>query len=191
MAVTATNLIQGPGTLYTGAFGATEPADSTVNTAPASSAWTDVGGTKDGVKLTHNQEFAELEVDQIVDVVGRRLTKREFTIETNLAEATLANLALATNNAAPTASASYAYLEPANDTAATQPLYKAHIFDGYAPQDTSGNTMRRRVILRKGLSTDNVEYAYGKGDQTVLKVKFSGHFVSASIRPFRIIDQTT
>lgn len=191
MAVTATNLIQGPATLYSGAFGATEPADSTVNTAPASSAWTDTGGTKDGLKLVHNQEFAELEVDQIVDIVGRRLTKRELTLETMLAEATLANLALATNNAAPTASASYAYLEPANDNSATQPLYKALMADGYAPQDANGNTMRRRVIARKVLSTDNVEYAYGKGDQTTFKVKWSAHFVSASIRPFRIIDQTT
>lgn len=191
MTVTATNLIQGPGTLYEGAFGATEPTDANINTAPASSAWTDVGGTKDGVKLVHGQTFAELEVDQIVDIVGRRLTKREFEIETNLAEATLANLALATNNAAPTVSAAYQYLEPANDNSATQLTYKAFIFDGYAPQDASGNTMRRRVFLRKGLANDNVEYAYGKADQTVFKVKFAAHYVSSSIKPFRIVDQLT
>ncbi|GIH26073.1 hypothetical protein Aph01nite_43830 [Acrocarpospora phusangensis] len=190
MAVTATNLIQGPGVLYSGVFGATEPTDAQVNTTPATSAWTDTGGTKDGLKLVHNQEFAELTVDQIVDVIARRLTKRELTLETNLAEPTLANLALATNNAAPTASASYAFLEPANDNSATQLTYKALIVDGYAPQDANGTTMRRRVIVRKGLSTDNVEYAYGKGDQTVFKVKWSAHFVSSSIRPFRIIDQT-
>ena len=45
MSVTATNLCLGPGTLYTGAFGAAEPADADVNTTPEVSAWTDLGGT--------------------------------------------------------------------------------------------------------------------------------------------------
>jgi hypothetical protein len=135
--------------------------------------------------------FAELEVDQIVDIVGRRLTKRELDVETNLAEPTLASLALALNNAAPTVSGAFSTLDPDNTSAATQLTYKALIVDGYAPQDASGNTMRRRVIIRKALQSDNVEYAYGKGDQTVFKVKFSAHYVSASIKPFHIVDQLT
>jgi hypothetical protein len=35
MPVTTTNLIQGPATLYVGAFGAAEPTDALINTAPA------------------------------------------------------------------------------------------------------------------------------------------------------------
>src|ERR1044072_876781 len=97
MAVTTTNLIQGPGTLYSGAFGATEPTDTAVNAIPAASAWTDMGGTQDGVKLSVDQTYSELEVDQITLRVGSRLTKQDFTIETSLAEATLENLSTTLN----------------------------------------------------------------------------------------------
>jgi hypothetical protein len=50
------------------------------------------GGTQDGVKLSVDQTYSELEVDQITVRVGSRLTKRDFTVKTSLAEATLENL---------------------------------------------------------------------------------------------------
>jgi len=186
MAVDVTNLIAGPGTLYTGAFGATEPADSAVNTTPSASTWTDVGATQDGVNLNVIQEFFELEVDQIVDVPGRRLTKRDLQIQTNMAEPTLANLALALNGGTVTASASYSTYDPSDDTSATQPTYKALIFDGYAPEG-----LRRRVVARKALSIEGVESAYKKDEQTLFPVTFACHYVSTSIKPFRVIDQTS
>ena len=72
MTVTATNLIQGPATIYAGAFGATEPAD--IDTAPGVG-WTDL---------------------------GRKRTGRSINVATSLAEPTLENLARAMNNTAPT-----------------------------------------------------------------------------------------
>lgn len=188
MSVTATNLVQGPATLYSAAFGATEPADSAVNAAPPASTWTDVGGTQDGVKLSIDQNYVELEVDQVVDRVGSRLTKRDFTVETSMAEATLANLSLALNGGTSASAAGYASFEPSFASAATQPTYKALLFDGWAP-GTAAYT--RRVIVRKALSTDAVEMAYTKDKQTVYGVKFSGHYVSASISPIHIVDQTS
>lgn len=185
MAVTASSLTMGPGTLYHGAFGATEPADTAVASAPNGAIWTDVGGTMDGVTLTINQEFAELTVDQIVDVAGRRLTKRDLTLATNLAEPTLENLSLVSNASATIATGSgFKSLEPSNDTSATQPTYKALLFDGIAPG--GGN---RRVIGRKMLSTDNAEFAYTKDSQTVFTVTFSAHFVSSVIPPYKVIDE--
>lgn len=185
MGVTASNLLMGPGTLYSGAFGATEPADTAVGSAPDSAVWTDVGGTQDGVTITINQEFTELEVDQIVDVVGRRLTKRDMTIATNMAEVTLENLSFASNGAATISTGTgFKALEPGNDTSATQPDYRALVFDGFAP---GGG--QRRVIARRVLSTDNAEFAYSKSDQTVLTVTFSAHYVSPSIAPYKIVDE--
>ncbi len=185
MAVTVSNLILGPGTLYRGLFGAAEPAEAAINTTPAVSAWTDLGGTTDGVTLTINQEYTELEVDQIVDIPGRRLTKRELTISTNLAEATLANLALTMNNlSSVTTGSSASTLTPAFDTSATQPTYFALIFDGYAPDGK-----RRRVVARRVLSIDNTEFAYKKDEQSVFTVTFSAHYVSSAIAPFIIMDQ--
>jgi len=187
MAVVATNLVQGPATLYSGAFGATEPADTAVNATPPSSSWTDVGGTQDGLKLTIDQSYAELEVDQVVDRVGSRLTKRDFTLETSMAEPTLANLSLALNGGTSASGAGWASFEPAFASSATQPTYKALLFDGWAP----GGAFNRRCVVRKALSTDAVEIGYTKDKQTLYGVKFNGHYVSASIAPIHITDQTS
>ena len=187
MSVTATNLTQGPATLYSGLFGAVEPTDALVNAVPPASSWTDVGGTDGGVKLTVAQTYTELDVDQVVDRLGSRLTKRDFTIETTMAEPTLANLSLALNGGTSASAAGYASFDPSFASSATQPTYKAMLFDGWAP----GGAFNRRVILRKTLSTDTTELDYTKDKKTMYAVKFSGHYVSASISPLHVVDQTS
>ncbi|WP_297699645.1 hypothetical protein [Mycobacterium sp.] len=186
MSITATNLILGPGTLYTGAFGATEPADTAVNTTPEVSAWTDLGATDGGVKLTIDQKFTELTVDQVVDSLGRRLTAREIMVDTNLAEPTLANLQLAMNGGTAATGAGFSSLDPLNVTSATQPTYVAVILDGFAPAG-----FRRRVVIRKALNTSSIQSAYAKDKETYIPVTFAGHYVSSSITPFHITDQTS
>lgn len=185
MAVNTANLIQGPATLYSGAFSATEPTDAAVNTAPAASAWTDLGGTQDGVKLSVDQTYGELEVDQITLRVGSRLTKQDFTIETSLAEATLENLSLTLNGGTSASGAGWKSFDPNVTSSATQPNYFACLLDGYAPSQ-----FRRRVIGRKMLNTDSVEVAYTKDKQVLIPAKFAGHYVSNTVTPFHIIDQT-
>lgn len=185
MAVTASNLTLGPGTLFHGAEGATEPAETAVATAPDSGTWTDVGGTNDGVTLAIEQEYTELTVDQIVDRVGSRLTARTMTLATNLAEPTLENLSLIVNGGGTVSTgAGYKAFEPANDTSATQPTYCKLIFDGIAPGGGA-----RRVVGRRMLSTESVEFAYSKDTQTVFSVTFTGHFVDGSTPPFQIVDE--
>lgn len=185
MAVTVTNLAQGPGTLYSGAFGAAEPADAAVNTTPAASAWVDRGGTDGGIKLVMTQTFSELKVDQIVDSPGRRLVKRDFNLQTNLAEVTLENLALAMNGGTAASGSGFKTLTPDSASSATQPGYIAAILDGWAP-----GQLRRRVIARKVLNISNVESAYQKDAQTFIPVDLAAHYVSSSIRPFYIQDET-
>jgi hypothetical protein len=193
VAVTAINLVAGPATVYTGAFGATEPAASAVSSAPASAAWTDMGGTDGGVKLNIDLDYFTLEVDQITDRVGSRLQKREVTVETNLAEVTLANLKTAVNGGTITATAAYQTFDPLNDSSATQPNYTAMIIDGFAPLGTGGAsaTARRRFIVRKVLNTDAVGMEYKKDGQTFIPVKFTAHYVSSTTAPFAVHDQLT
>ena len=178
MGVSSTNLIQGPATLYHGAFGSAEPG--TVATVPGV-AFTDVGGTKDGVSLIVADEYAVLEVDQIIYEVARRRTKRVVQIKTQMAEATLENLARAVNNTAPSASK----LVADDGLTAFAPAYSAVILDGIAP-----GGFKRRVIVRKVLATDSVEVAYKKTDQSLIPVTFTAHWVSPSIKPFDVEDAT-
>lgn len=187
MGVQTTNLIQGPGVLYTGAFGAAEPEETaaTIVTTPASPVWTDVGGTTDGVSVSIAQSFAPLAVDQIIDVPGRRMTSRDISLTTNMAEPTLDNLAVAMNGGSVDESVNgLRMLEPTDDTSATQPNYRALILDGYAPEQR-----RRRVLVRKVLSTSNVDFAYSKDNQTVFSVTWSAHYVSPAIKPFKVVDE--
>jgi hypothetical protein len=189
MGVTVNNLIAGPADIYIGAFGAAEPADSAVATAPASAAWTDMGGTNDGVKWSVDQDFLEMEVDQVVDRVGSRLTKRMIKVETQLAEATLANIVNVLNGGTVTASAAFATYDPATATSATQPTYRALLFDGWAP---GASPFRRRVIVRRVLNIDGMkEHTYSKDKQLFVPVTFTAHYVSASTLPFKIVDQLT
>lgn len=187
-----TNLIQGTGTLYIGAFGATEPADGEIHNPPASGTWTDVGFTKDGVSLSVSHDQSELDVDQIIDIVGTRITKREIKVSTSLAEPTLDNLLYVlnggtvtdNNTSAASGTSGTDLYEPDTDLTG-DPTYRALIFDGYAP-----NGMVRRVVVRKVLSVAAFEAQYTKDNQTVFSVEFKAHYVSDSIKPFKIVDQT-
>jgi len=177
--VSVIDMIMGPATLYAGVFGSTEPADAVA--APAV-AFTDVGGPLDGVKVKISQEYKNMEVDQLVDIPESRLIKRLFTVETNMAEATLANLKLSLNGGL-LATGSF---EPEQVDSGTRPNYSALILDG-----AGQGGFRRRFIGRKMLSTDGTEFAYEKDGQKVFKVVFTGHFVSTAIRPFRVVNATS
>ena len=122
----------------------------------------------------------------MVDTPDRRLTKREFTLATNLAEPTLENLALVSNESAPTSGSGFKYHEPVNTVAASQPTYVPLLFDGYAPSQ-----LRRRVIGRRMLSIDPITIAYKKDGQTVFNVKWVAHYVSSTLAPYKIVDQTS
>lgn len=188
MAVTVTNLIQGPADLYHGWFGtAVEPASSAVNATPASSAgWTDAGGTKDGVSLEVAIDWSELEVDQLVDVPGRRMTKRDMQVKTNLVEGTIENIVRTMNGGTSATGTGFKSYEPNMDNSAVDPEYAAIIVNGIAD-----NSRRRQVHARKALQIENMAAAYKKDEQWVLPAAFATHYVSASIPPFKIVDATS
>lgn len=179
MTVTSSNLIQGPATLYCAPFGSTEPA--TIATAPVAP-WVDLGGTDGGAEFTVADTYSVLTVDQIIYEVERRRSGRVVSIKTALAEATLVNLGLALNNTAPAANV----LTADDGLSAFAPSYNAVLLDGIAP-----GGFRRRVTLRKVLGTDSVGMAYKKDGKTMVPVTFTGHWVSTSIRPFKIEDATS
>jgi hypothetical protein len=182
MAVTATNLTAGAGTIYGAPFGSTEPA---AGAAPATP-FVDLGGTTDGVTVSVSTDFLELEVDQLIETPERRVTKRETTIATNLAETTLDNLALAQNVAAPAAAvAGVRTLELPGDLTGYKPPYTALIFDG--PGVGGGVS---RVIGRKMLSTEGTEFAYQKDAERVFSVTWTAHYVSSAIKSVRFADIT-
>lgn len=189
MGVTVTNLTLGPGEMFKGVVGAAEPADTDVindmTAVSVSGSWTDLGGTQGGITLELNQEYTELEVDQIVDIPGRRLTKREFKINTNLAEPTLENYQLSSNGGTITTGAGFKAYDPDMNNSGATPGYTALIFDGFGP-----NSKKRRVIARKVLNVASVGQEYMKDSQLLFPVEFSCHYISKTIKPFHYVDAT-
>lgn len=189
----AYQVIMGAGSLYTGLYQATEPLDQAVNTAPQASAWTDAGFTNDGITFTINQEFAEMTVDQIADIIGRKMTQRSLEIQANLAEATLENITLGLNSGTVAsgsgAGVNYKTYTPIFNGTELQPTYFATIFDGFAPASAAGVSKRRRFLLRRVLSIENVEVPYKKDDMTVVPVTLGCHYIDTVTAPFKIVDE--
>jgi hypothetical protein len=181
-------LVQGPGALYYTSYPATEPADSAVNVAPPSANYTNAGFTSGGIQIVIDQTYAELGADQIVDSPGRRITKRETTIGTQMAQPTLENFQLAMNGGTVTLASSSAYktFDPAGAITATQPNYNALCLDGWTPE---GNGFNRRFLARKVLMTDKITIDYKKDTQTFLSVIWNLHYVDSTHSIFHIVDQ--
>lgn len=180
-------LVMGPGAIYIGALGALEPAVGSVGSAPDPLVWTDLGGTLGGVELAVDQEFKTVIFEQLPDTPFNRLQKRYLSIKTPLAEATLANLGLALNDSAGVTGTEYT---PSVYDSATPLVYRSLIVDGWAPGVTAfGRHKRRRIIVRKCLSVDNISLSYTKDGQTIYNVTWSCHHVDGSTAPFRVIDE--
>lgn len=195
MAVNAANLIMGPARLYVAPFGSTEPTDASVTpggtTTPPSSPWVDAGGTDGGVTFETDNTYTDLTVDQVIMNVGARLTEMKMTVTTKMSEITFANLQTSLNTIATTNSGSgYQTLEIPVGTSATQPTYAALIIDGWAPMLGTGAPALRRIIVRKVLSQAKATLAFDKKTQQGLDVTFTAYFVSSSISPVHIVEQT-
>jgi hypothetical protein len=187
MAVTASNLTAGPGDLWTAPVASTEPVGSA---APAA-AWIDAGGTTDGVSVSVKLSFLELEVDQVNETPERRLTKRETSVSTNLAETTIENLAVALNEPVPGAAASGVQsIEPDGTISGGgyRPGYRALLFRG--PGYGAAPALSQ-VIVRKALSTEGAEFAYKKDDQKVYKTTWMAHWVSTAVKSVKYSNLTS
>lgn len=186
------SLVQGPGTIYLGAVGALEPSMGNVASAPDSAVWTALGGLLGGVELVVSQEWVTIDLKQLPDQPMRRLKKRQLSVKTQMAEATLLNLGYALNDTGAVASgAGWNQYVPSSRSEATALTYNALLIDGWAPgfRLSDRHQKHRRIVLRKVLSIDNVEFGYTKDGQTVYTVTWSCHYVDGSTAPFRIIDE--
>lgn len=188
MAVNVSNILMGPATLYIGAQGVITamPADSAVNTTPAASAWTDMGGTNGGATFSWDPKFTTLEVDQVVYTIDDRLTSVDVMLTTTLAEVTLANLAAALNTTVGTTGVGFATSEPNFGTNASQTPKVSLLLDGIAP----GTNFRRRLYIPRAQQTGKVAPVNAKDKQIGFDVQFTAYFVSNTVAPFHYVDQT-
>lgn len=195
MAIQPLNVCMGPATVYYAPFGATEPAYTAITSPPNSAVWTDVGATADGtsVLLEIEHSLTDIHAEQLIDPIGARVSKRVIQVTVSLEEATLANLNLAMNQLLTISPGSgYTVADPITTISSVQPNYQAIIIDGWAP--TTGTTeveCRRRIIIRKCLSSSKADLEYEKTKAVLFHTTWTGYWVSSSIAPVELIDQTS
>ena len=135
--------------------------------------------------------YTDLQVDQIIMKVGSRLTDLNATVTTQLSEMTLTNMNLGMNSILSLGSGSgFATADLTVTSSASQPTYAGLIIDGWAPTLNTGAAARRRVIVRKVLSTPKVKLGYDRKTQQSIEIAFNTFYVSGSISPVHIVDQT-
>jgi lipoprotein-anchoring transpeptidase ErfK/SrfK len=185
-------VVQGPARVYVGALGVitAPPADAAVNTTPAASAWTDVQGTSGGVTWSHTPKTSTLNVDQVAYDIDARLTNVNVQVVTVLANVSLANLALALNTTVGATGAGYATLEPKYGPGDGIMPTISLLVDGFAPLGTLAATPRRRLYLPRANQTGKVEAVYARDKMVGWAVTWDCYYVSDSVAPYHITDQT-
>lgn len=182
-------LVMGPGSIYLADFAAVEP---TTTGTPDSLVWTDLGGTLGGVDLSIEEDYDIIELVQMPDTQIRRLKTRRLTVKTQLAQPGLHNLVRVLNDNTSTIASGAGYTSYSASltvSEATPLTYNAVLIRGWKPGYTGNLQKRRTVILRKALSTDNVEISYTKEDQSVYTVTWACHYVDGTTPPFKVIDE--
>jgi len=155
MPVNKNNLVvglQADNTLKVGAYGAAE-VDAV-----------EVGGLEGGVSIDHSEEQVDLEVDQIVGIVGSVTTKEEMTVKVSLAEPTLAMLAIAFGY--PVAAVSGSTFSFGAKTSNTERTLFINV------KGPGASTATRKYIFWRAIPTGKSGHSYKKGDKTLVEVEF-------------------
>jgi hypothetical protein len=192
MGVIAANVLMGPGSIYQAPYGTVFPADSAATVAAGAPAgFADTGGTHGGITMMVDQTIQDMDVDQVPDPIGGRLTARKVQLQVELAEVTLPNLGLVLNGLLTIGvQASYTTADLQTTVAGFQPTYVSLIFDGFAPTLGTGFAARRRMSAYKTLSTAKIQEKHDKKTQRTFAATFTCYYVSGSQSPVHWVDQT-
>lgn len=189
------NVIVGAARLFIGDHDATAPAPVGGNPGPAAAYattvvadatdWRDVGYTQDGVELSYEPSFGDVEVDQLLDSARVHKTSMRVTVGTTFAEATLENLlvvwaqgdaTLVTGTVptpAGTATNVNATLTILGGALGESPIERQLIAIGNGPENaTTGQYNERIYHVTRAISVESSSHALRRSDATVFPVSF-------------------
>lgn len=139
--------------------------------------WRHVGFTSDGIELAYEPDYGEVVVDQLLDAA--KIFKQGMTasVRTTLAEATLANLALAwgqKNSSVSTAPAPDATggeeLGIESGALLDEPIERSLVFVGPAPKSALNKKRERVYHVRRALNVEASSHSLAKTDATTIPV---------------------
>lgn len=163
----AYEILSGVGTIYIAPAGEAKPA---VNAAPSGN-WVSLGETDGGVKVTKTQSIEAFSTDQRTGKVKAIRTEEGVTVETNLVQATLENLANVLNgqvtDTAPGSGTIGKRSLPLHAGADVDEI--AILFRGDSPYSA---TYPGQYYVPRGYIDDDVEMEFVKDGKVLIPFKF-------------------
>lgn len=144
----------------------------------ASADWRDVGYTQDGLEVSTDPSFGEVEVDQLLDAAKIFKDGMGLSISTTMAEATLENLLVAWGQSGDslTSSSVEGEIEERFDieggALGEAPLERALAAVGNGPEASSNQYKERVYHAFRVLSVEGSSHSLARADATVLPVTF-------------------
>lgn len=144
----------------------------------ASTYWTNVGYTSNGLELQFQPDFGEVQVDQLLDVAKLYKQGMQVSLNTAMAEATLENLLVAvagtTSDLTGTAG-SFQTLQLSAGELGECPVERAIVAVGPGTGDcsaTGGEAVERVYAAYRALSIDSVTVSAKRDEATSFQVSF-------------------
>lgn len=177
------NIIVGAASFYVGSSTAALDIDPAVarienpyeamKAAAVSAVWTDVGYTQEGVEVSYEPDFGEVEVDQLLDSAKIFKQSMRVTVNTTLAEATLENLLIVWGQGDATLATvgDDDVLEIVPGELGEQPNERGLVFIGPAPKRAAAQFDRVYHVTR-AIQTESSSHALRRNEATSLPVSF-------------------
>lgn len=180
------NIIIGAAAVYLSAEDSTEwtaaPALPTVtgtdSYSPALEAsvdWNHSGFTSEGVEVSYEPDYGEVEVDQLLDSAKLFKQSMRVMVNTTFSEATLENLLIVwgQQNTTLATSATEDTLGMAGGSLGDEPTERSIAFVGPAPRANTGGNKRERIYhVRRALSVESSSHSLRRNEATVFPVSF-------------------
>lgn len=153
-------------------------ADGSTSTGVATlvTNWRNVGYTQEGLEVSYEPDYADVQVDQLLDAAKIFKQGMTVSIRTTFAEATLDNLLIAWGQAANTVSSVGPFETEAGIEAGAlgaAPVERGLIAIGNSPEHAADNNYGERVYHAfRVLSVESSAHSLSRNDPTVVPVSF-------------------
>lgn len=188
---TKKNVIVGAASIYIGPSGNDKPATAgttsyrtTMAGADGSTStgvgtlvtnWRNVGYTQDGLEVSNDPSYTDIEVDQVMDAVKIFQDGMGVSLSTSFAEATLENLIVAWGQAESTLTSTATEKEWTIDggSLGNAPLERGFIAIGNGPEKAASNAYTERTYHAfRVLSVESSSHTLARADATIVPVTF-------------------
>jgi hypothetical protein len=186
----AANVIVGSGQAYIAPKGTALP---TLTTQPTESTWTSAGFipfgyTDDGVMITYTPTYKDIDVDEEMAPIDKRLIAEKLEVTVKLAEATLLNLLTAIPGGTLTEGATTSTLTVGSPSDPDQGEFVL-AFQGPAPGlEANAGTMGRVFVIYRVKNSSAVSHHAQRKDKVIYSVKFDALAQSANAAGNRLME---